>query len=84
MKMRVTINVSAADLARAYLDGNATGGKLITSLGLTSLGRPIHIIHIARSTRKITLSGVIKSNNPKVKPFRWEETYSSAGAPIDD
>ncbi len=36
MTKRITIKVSAADLARAFLSGTKTGAANVESLGLTS------------------------------------------------
>ncbi len=73
--MRVTLSLSADTLARAYF-GGSTGCVRATD-GLTSEGRPVRFIAIARGSRRITLSGVHCGR-------RWEQTYPSTGAPIDD
>lgn len=72
----VTIMISAQQISAAYLGGRKTGAVMAPD-GLTSHGRPILFLEISRSSRRITLSGVVKGH-------KWVETFPPTGAPIDD
>lgn len=73
---KVTISISAADLARAYFDGRLTGCVRAPE-GMTSEGRPVTFIEISRGARRVTLSG-------KIHGHRWEQTYPTDAVRVDD
>lgn len=72
---RVTIQVSAADLAAAYFDGTKTGAARVESLGITSKGRQVLRIVIGRNANIILC---LKSRGQV-----WQESHRGT-APIDD
>ena len=83
--MRVTITVTAARLTPYLGRGRQTGTALVRELGLTSRGRPISHIYIARGTHKVTLSGVgtvYYGGLPRRQC--WEQTYPANAVEIDD
>ena len=83
--MRITITVTAAQLTPYLGRGRKTGGALVRELGLTSLGRPISHIYVARGTHKVTLSGVgtvYYGGLPRRQC--WEQTYPPDAVEIDD
>ena len=83
--MRVTITVTAAQLKTYLGRGRKTGGALVRELGLTSRGRPISQIYIARGSHAVTLSGVgtvYYDGLPRRQ--RWEQTYPANAVEIDD
>ena len=83
--MRVTITVTAAQLTPYLGRGRKTGSALVRELGLTSRGRPISHIYVARGTHKVTLSGVSTVYYGGI-PRRqcWEQTYPANAVEIDD
>ena len=83
--MRVTITVTAAQLKTYLGRGRKTGSALVRELGLTSRGRPISHIYVARGTHKVTLSGVgtvYYGGLPRRQC--WEQTYPANAVEIDD
>ena len=83
--MRVTITVTAAQLTPYLGRGRKTGSALVRELGLTSRGRPISHIYVARGTHKVTLSGVgtvYYGGLPRRQC--WEQTYPANAVEIDD
>ena len=83
--MRITITVTAAQLTPYLGRGRQTGSALVRELGLTSRGRPISHIYIARGTHKVTLSGINTVYYEGI-PRRqcWEQTYPRDAVEIDD
>ena len=83
--MRITITVTAAQLTPYLGRGRKTGSALVRELGLTSRGRPISHIYVARGTHKVTLSGVGTVYYGGI-PRRqcWEQTYPANAVEIDD
>ncbi len=84
MTKRITIKVTAADLARAFLSGTKTGTANVESLGLTSEGRPIRWIELGKNG-KILLRGFIGKQDGVIGNTKhvWEQKYRGS-APIDD
>ena len=83
--MNITITVTAAQLTPYLGRGRKTGSALVRELGLTSRGRPISHIYVARGTHKVTLSGVgtvYYGGIPRRQ--RWEQTYPANAVEIDD
>lgn len=83
--MRITITVTAAQLTPYLGRGRQTGSALVRELGLTSRGRPISHIYVARGTHKVTLSGVgtvYYGGLPRRQC--WEQTYPANAVEIDD
>ena len=83
--MCVTITVTAAQLTPYLGRGRQTGSALVRELGLTSRGRPISHIYVARGTHKVTLSGVgtvYYGGLPRRQC--WEQTYPPDAVEIDD
>ena len=83
--MNITITVTAAQLTPYLGRGRKTGSALVRDLGLTSRGRPISHIYVARGTHKVTLSGVgtvYYGGLPRRQC--WEQTYPANAVEIDD
>ena len=83
--MRITITVTAAQLTPYLGRGRQTGSVLVRDLGLTSRGRPISHIYIARGSHAVTLSGVgtvYYGGLPRRQC--WEQTYPANAVEIDD
>lgn len=83
--MNVTITVTAAQLKTYLGRGRKTGTRDVREIGLTSRGRPISHIYIARGSHAVTLSGVgtvYYDGLPRRQ--RWEQTYPQDAVEIDD
>jgi len=83
--MRVTITVTAAQLKPYLGRGRQTGSAFVRGLGLTSRGRPISYIYVARGSHAVTLSGVgIVYYGGLPRRQCWEQTYPPDAVEIDD
>lgn len=71
-----TIKVTAQELSDAYLNGKASGCVRAPE-GLTSEGREVRFITIAKGSHNVTLSGLIRGS-------KWEQTYKYNKVVLDD